>query len=333
MPDTERTSSSKSESATSTTLGMWIGGGLTHGMFAIAGLMGLLVFTAGLRLTVTGEQHWGVGLLVTAMGVVFASIGIGFYYFQFIKAPAMRARRRALEARYPGQPWMLRRDWAARRVTDSAIGGVIFMWIWVAGWWGAIVFIWTMNRDKILAAAQTSWWEAAVGLVFPLAGLAGLLVAVSMTRTWLRYGRSVLRIDTLPGRLGDTFRGTLEANFTTRPARLEAEIVCEHQSWVTRRRNGKTSRERVSERVWSKTHALETSRMMLGGGAGAAKLAIAVPLPGDQPPCELDENDEGIVWRLTVREVSDGAGGRAGGDGRDSGPLFSATFEVPVFGR
>jgi hypothetical protein len=190
-----------------------------------------------------------------------------------------------------------------------------------------------MNRDKILAAAQTSWWEAAVGLVFPLAGLAGLLMAVSMTRTWLRYGRSVLRIDTLPGRLGDTFRGTLEANFTTRPARLEAEIACEHQSWVTRRRNGKTSRERVSERVWSKTHALDTSRMMLGGGAGVAKLAIAVPLPDDQPPCELDENDEGIVWRLTVREMSDGAGGRAGGDGRDAGPLFSATFEVPVFGR
>ena len=42
--------------------------------------------------------------------------------------------------------------------------------------------------------------------------------------------------------------------------------------------------------------------------------------------------DEGNLWRLTAREVSDGAGGRAGGDGRDGGPLFSATFEVPVFG-
>ena len=120
-------SASKSDPDTPTTLGVWIGVGLTYGMFAIAGLMGLLVFTAGLRLIVTGEQHWGVGLLVTAMGVIFASIGIGFFYFQFIKAPAMRARRRALEARYPGQPWMLRRDWVARRVTDSGVGGVIFM--------------------------------------------------------------------------------------------------------------------------------------------------------------------------------------------------------------
>lgn len=139
------TSSTKTSPSTPTSLGTWIGVGLTYGMFAIAGLMGLLVFYAGLRLIVTGEQHWGVGLLVTAMGIIFASIGIGFFYFQFIKAPAMRARGRALEARYPGQPWMLRRDWAARRVTDSAIGGVIFMWIWVAGWWGAILFIWTMK--------------------------------------------------------------------------------------------------------------------------------------------------------------------------------------------
>jgi hypothetical protein len=59
-----------------TTISARIGVGLTYGMFAIAGLMGLLGFTAGLRLIVTGEQHWGVGLL--AMGVVFAGLGIGF---------------------------------------------------------------------------------------------------------------------------------------------------------------------------------------------------------------------------------------------------------------
>ena len=172
-------------------------------MFGMVGVMGLLTFYAGLRLLVTGEQHWGVALLVTAMGLVFSSIGLGFFWFQYIKAPVLRARRKAMEARYPGQPWMLRSDWAARRVTDSNLGVMIFLWVWVTGWWGAILFIWSMNRDKILAAAAASWWEAALGLIFPLAGLAGLLVAVHVTRTWWRYGRSTLRIDTLPGYLGD----------------------------------------------------------------------------------------------------------------------------------
>jgi hypothetical protein len=318
-------------------IGVWIGAGLVLGMFGMVALMGLLTFYAGLRLLVTGEQHWGVALLVTAMGVVFAGIGFGFFWFQYVKAPVLRARRKALEARYPNQPWMLRADWAARRVTDSNLGVMIFMWVWVTGWWGAILFIWSMNRDKILAAAAASWWEAALGLIFPLAGLAGLLVAVHVTRAWWRYGRSTLRIDTLPGYLGEQFRGTLEASFRTRPARLEADLICEAVTWVTRRRNGKTERERVSETLWSATYALEPSRMMLAGSAGGqARLPIAVPLPANQPPCGLDEGGDGIVWRLAVREVRDevarpaDAGGGAGGP---DGPPFSASFEVPVFGR
>jgi hypothetical protein len=108
-------------------------------------------------------------------------------------------------------------------------------------------------------------------------------------------------------------------------------------TWVTRRRNGKTERERVSETLWSATYALEPSRMMLAGSAGGqARLPIAVPLPANQPPCGLDEGGDGIVWRLAVREVRDevarpaDAGGGAGGP---DGPPFSASFEVPVFGR
>ena len=322
-------------------IGTRIGVLVVYGLFAMTGLMGLLTLWAGLRLLVTGEQHWGVALVVAAAGCAFTAIGVGFFYYQFVQAPAQRARRRMLEARHPGQPWMLRRDWAARRVTDSTLGPMVFMWIWVSGWWGAILFIWTMNRDKILAAAAASWWEAALGLVFVGAGLIGLLLAVHMTRAWWRFGRSTLRIDTLPGRLGQTFRGTLEANFRDRPAALEAEIVCEYQRWVTHYSGGKRQRERRTERVWSAVHPLDTSRMMLGDAQTAATLPISVPLPADQPPCGLDDNDEGIVWRLNVREVGD-ASSRDATAARDDavtvgemgkrGPAYSATFEVPVLG-
>ena len=79
--------STKSAPDTPAGIGVWIGVALTYGMFAIAGLMWL-------RLIVTGEQHWGVGLLVTAMGVIFASIGIGFYYFQYANSvTSVRAPR------------------------------------------------------------------------------------------------------------------------------------------------------------------------------------------------------------------------------------------------
>ncbi len=82
MTDTSATKPSPESPAG---IGAWIGVALSYGMFAIAGLMGLLVLYAGLRLIVTGEQHWGVGLVVTAMGIIFASIGIGICYLPSIK--------------------------------------------------------------------------------------------------------------------------------------------------------------------------------------------------------------------------------------------------------
>ena len=311
-------------------IGAWLAAALVHVLFGFVALMGLLTLQAGIRvLFFTHEHHWGSALMVTAMGLIFSIVGLGYFYLGYIKAPIWAARERAIEARYPGQPWMQRADWAARRVTDSSLGTMMFLWVWVVGWWGAILFIWTMNRDKILAAAAESWGQAALGLIFPLGGLLGLLIAVQVTRTWLRYGRTALRIDTLPGRLGDQFRGTLEVNFRERPAALEAELLCERVTWRTRRSGGKTSRERMTETVWSETHPIEPSRIMLQGRGGGATLALSVPLPADQPPCGLDADGDGIQWRLEVREVTP-AGASAGGS---VGPGFSASFEVPVFGR
>jgi hypothetical protein len=311
-------------------------------LFALLGLVGLFLLYAGLRVLVTGERewgtgprivvtgdHWGVVVMSAAMGFIFAAIGVGYFYYVYLRRPLRHARRRALEARYPRQPWMLRRDWAARRVTGSGSGvvGMVIMWLWSVAWWSGLLLIGSVNRDQILAAVMISWGSAAFALIACLVGLAGLLIAVALTCAW-RHDRSVLRIDTLPGRLGDRFRGTLEANFTKRPAALEAEITCERVRRVTKHRGGETSQELESETLWSATHALDTSRILLSEGARAAKLPLDLPLPADQPPCALDDKGEGIVWRLTVWEPGD-----YGSGGRDDVMPFSASFEVPVFGR
>ncbi len=322
-----------------------IGTILAHGLFALVGLLGLLMLYVGLRLLMTGEREfgagprvvvsgdpWGTGLLSAALGFIFATVAVGALYYVYLREPLRRVRRRALEARYQKQPWMLRPDWAARRVvdSDSSIVAMIFMWVWSAVWWGALLLIWSVNRNQVLAAVTASWGAAALALIFCLPAVVGLLIAVALTVAW-RHGRSVLRIDTLPGRLGDRFRGTL-ARFSKRPAALEAEIACERMTWVTQHEDGETSDELEGEILWSETHALDTSRLMLSGGAGAAKVPLDLPLPADQPPSAVDDKGEGIVWRLTVWEVRDDAGRRDGGDGRDVGTLFSASFEVPVFG-
>jgi len=86
----KKTDSTPGAPAAPAGIGVWIGAALVLGMFGMVALMGLLTFYAGLRLLVTGEQHWGVALLVTAMGVVFSGIGLGFFWFQYVKAPVLR---------------------------------------------------------------------------------------------------------------------------------------------------------------------------------------------------------------------------------------------------
>jgi hypothetical protein len=200
---------------------------------------------------------------------------------------------------------------------------MIFSWIWTVGWWGILLIIWSVNKEKILAAVSKSWWEAALLVLFPLGGLIGLTIAWQATRSWLRYGRSTLRIDTLPGYLGDSFRGGLSANFRVRPKTLDVDLVCEHLTWRKRYRQGKTTHERVVEKLWSRTFPLEPSRIMLSG-RGADTLAIDLPLPADQPESEMGEDASGIVWRIHVHEPN---------DPQAKHPPYSASFEIPVYAR
>ncbi len=101
----------------------------------------------------------------------------------------MAARETRIAAQHPGAPWMLNDAWAARKVVDrSSLAVAIFLWLWSAGWCGACAFIWSVNSDKIIAAARDNWGEAALGALFPIGGLIGVLCAVAATRTWWRNG-------------------------------------------------------------------------------------------------------------------------------------------------
>lgn len=84
-------------------IGAWISTIFAHGLFALVGLVGLFVLYVGLRVLVTGERewgagprvvvtgdHWGVALLSVAMGLIFAAIGVGYFYCLYVRAPRRR---------------------------------------------------------------------------------------------------------------------------------------------------------------------------------------------------------------------------------------------------
>lgn len=303
-----------------------LGAAITHFGFGMAALLGIIAQVGAIAAFRRGDADLGAMIFCVVLGAVFTAVGLGFYYLRYAVAPRRATREEHRAALHPDAPWMRDEQWAARKVVDrSSLAVTIFLWVWSAGWCGACAFIWSVNHDKIIAAARDSWVDATFAVILALCGLIGVLCAIGATRTWWRYGASNLHIDTLPGYLGDRFRGNVVVRMAS-PVPIEAEIACERRTWRwSRDEKGRRTKVWSTETIWSQTHPIESSRLMRLRD-GTTTIPVDVPLPADQPPCALDEEGAGINWTLYVRTDHE----------RSNGPTtqrYSAQFLVPVFER
>ncbi len=286
-----------------------------------------------------GDMHLSEAMLVLAMAAVITAAGLWHFYHRYVVVAARDAAAARTAALHPDAPWMLNSGWAARRLVDrSSRGAAAFLWIWVVGWWAGSALIFGVNRHEILASLHT-WSGALLALFFVSCGLLALACAVAMTRKWLRFGATSLSIDTLPGYLGDRFRGTVTAKLPDREPALEAEIACERLTvtW-TRTPKGGLRKDILTEPVWSHSWSLEQSRMARGKD-GHIIIPIDVALPADQPQVEIDEEGGGVQWMLYLRDKRAGAAAEkpSGPAAPTIGPAelggFSAEFAIPVYAR
>jgi len=282
-------------------------------------LMGAAALWSGVRLLLAGDPNRAGSIVAVLMGAGFVALAVWYFRMAFVKRPLDEARLSRLRTLYPGQPWLERKDWAARRVTSSEGGPAIFMWIWVAGWWGAMAFIGTVNEDKIRLAMSQSWWNVAMIAVFVCGGLAGLWFAIAFSLSWWRYGRSTLILDTLPAYTGEAFAGTLEARLEPKPARpLEIRLVCEDLFWVETQSDGKRE-SRLRVRELGGANATADPRRFTPAGQGL-RGRIEVPVPPGLPSSNLDPSGNGIRWQVRIATAE--------GD-----VPFSCSFDIPVYDR
>ncbi len=281
------------------TLGERIGVVIVLGMFACAAIVGVLALWAGMSQYAAGTLPLGNALLTIALGLAFAALGFGFFYFRYVKKPLWDAQKARIEERYPDQPWMLRNDWASRRIVHSNAGVVIALWLWNVGWWGGLILIGSINRDKILAALESSYWGHLLLAVFVLCGIAVLRLAAEATWSHWRSGRSVLRLETLPAFAGERLRGTIEASLTARPtAPLKSSLVCERVTWTEYRSNGRTrTRADVKEQSRMQREIAPASILVSYRGA---RIPIEFDIPSNSPDYAIDEKVNGIRWTLHV---------------------------------
>ena len=154
------------------------GAAVMHFFVGLATLMGVTVLVAGIDTFRRGEADLAAAIFCVLLGAVFTAVGIGFYYLHYVAGPR-QSRPRGARRRTASRRTVDAAPTTGRRVTvvdRSSLAVAIFLWLWSTGWCGACAFIWSVNSDKIIAAARDSWGEAALGALFPIGGIIGVLV-------------------------------------------------------------------------------------------------------------------------------------------------------------
>lgn len=294
---------------------------LVHALFAVLAVVGGLVINAMIQAWRTGEASPGEAIGFGFFGLVMAVIGVGFFYVAYVGAPRFLGGLELRRRKHRDRPWLLNRQWRARRVVHSTKYTAWFMWFWCLVWWGILGLLWSVNKDLIMADLRGPWDQAIPTTLPFVAGLIGLLVAISLTWRRYRFGDAVLLIETLPGFLGERFRGKVQARLKDRlnePVRLT--LTCGSLRGERRRStNGGIRTVWITGELWSAHQDLHPTQTTFD--RSRVTLPINFELPSDLPESGHILDDPQIVWKI---EISPGS--------VLDRPLRSE-FQVPVFAR
>lgn len=238
----------------------------------------------------------------------FVGAGVGtLLIWGTIGGRRLLAEREALQARYPGEPWRWRPEWAGA-IKDATRPGTYVIWIF-AGLWNAVAITASVVAlPRELAHGDRAGWFI---LLFPAVGLALLVAAIRATIRLRKFGVSTLTLDTLPGVTGHHIAGTVVAG----PALDTRQAVELTLTSIRRVTTGSGRNRSTSETIlWQDTRTSVPSRQ---GAAGVAIL-FRFALPADVAPCDDTRPADQTIWRLRAAAAVPGVD-------------FDATFEVPVF--
>lgn len=292
-----------------------------HALFVLLAILGVLVINAMFQAWRAGEASAGEAIGIGFLGLLMAVIGVGFFYAAYVGAPRFLGGLERGRKKYRDRPWLVNRQWRARRVVHSTKYTAWFMWFWCFCWWGILGFLWSVNKDLIMAELRGSWDQALVASLPFVAGAIGLLVAVSLSWQRWRYGDAVLIITTLPGYLGERFRGKVQARLSgplNEP--LGLTLSCGSlASKQVRSSDGGYKTTWITHELWSDRQQLSPTQTTFS--RGRITIPVDFDLPPDQPESGHILDDPQIVWKLEI----------------DPGSVLDRSakceFQVPVFGR
>lgn len=215
-------------------------------------------------------------------------------------------------------PWLENQQWANKRMTHTRAGKVLFLWLFVANWWGAIWFIAT---DRGAQIQEQSLPVQLLCLFIFLIGVVMFWSAIRNSINWAKFGTTAMFIDTLPGRPGRVFKGYIEIGFKPEP-RTPTKL---HLTGFVRRWTQRIATEgnrRIND-SHDEAPFHESEKRIKAADIKATGRCFRIPvnldIPADARSSGACGDDCEIIWKLAVQTRS------------PKGSSFDAGFEIPVF--
>ena len=290
-----------------------------HGLFLFLAATGLNTLSTGVMWLASGHPRMIAALGAVLVGIAFTALSLGFFYYTYVIQRRRNAHLATIGNRFPNQPWMQRPDWAARRMVHNTMGSAIVLWIETIIWWTALAFVFAGNFNTIGELLTASWTSMALAIPFVFGGFLLLRAAIRATLRWMRFGRAVLRIDTLPGIIGGKFRGKVQTRLPKIHEALEIKLVCEA---VRRAAAGNRHKPRPKfeyRKLSESVSKFDVRRIATRDGKAVIPIDIAVPTDGQ--PSSTDSWDNGVRWKLSIATTG------------KKDPQHIITFEVPIYRR
>ncbi len=217
-------------------------------------------------------------------------------------------------------PWLENKQWASRQMSHTRAGKVLFLWLFVVNWWGAIWFFATDRGDQ--------FWEQSLPVMllcglFLLIGVVMLWSAIRNSISWIKFGTSNLVIDTLPGRPGEVFKGRVEIGFKPESravTKLQFAGFVRHWTQHMSAEGRRRINDRRDEAPFHECDVRIKAAQIEISGRGFS-IPVNLDIPADARSSGACGDDCEVVWKLAVETKA------------PDGSSFDADFEVPVFGK
>ncbi len=275
-------------------------------LLPFAGVGAFCLYIAAQRL-ITGvdvQRGW----MALAAGVAFGGVGFGGLYLLFRGIPTI-GQIEALKQAHPKEPWLWRPQWTNGRILSNTPAQAKSFW--------AIAILWNAVSCPIFFVLPEEWAKGnklgAIGLVFPLAGAWLLWKAMSETYRVIKFGRSLLVLQTFPGVIGGSLKGTIQTGRAfPSDSVFRLKLLC-----INRTQSGSGKNSSTWEKtLWEEEQREVRAQAALQAGFSTVPLAFALPLDSRASDNETPGNE--IIWRLEITSAVPGLD-------------FKTQFEVPVF--